>query len=332
MKEARQLWEYCVSDVIVQVVQGVHPDTSWRASFIEKYLEGRSHLEVTFRILDKSSGQLSYYCAILERHTIFKPTGEPSTLLQELCPYEDSDWRELPMLVTVGEAVQHGEPIFVSCVPSVIRLKRLDFFGSLIGHKIEPPSNSVLITGQEDRELDISYWPCVAGQCVQLGASKKRKLPDQVIETGSEIMNEISKREAEIGWQRLEDFEPQIAYTFLRVLLGHNSVWPRGHESDTLRLEPIEVVIRPFQLIQGCLQCWHRVYSAYGEQIKTENPQGSRDSSFIQRGVHAESQKGSKGRRITASPPEEELTQTKPALSLGEYTAKRIHLGTLEDA
>jgi len=77
------------------------------------------------------------------------------------------------------------------------------------------------------------------------------------------------------------------------------------------------------------------LYSDYeqGQAGDSENAKGARDTRAHKGRFREELRQGGEaGQRITASPPEEELTRTSPDHRLDGYTATHTHSGIPEDA
>src|SRR6266496_5768932 len=282
-EEARKTWDKLKSGVTVNV----RHESDYRnaiagdISFTESYVQGEHWYDVGLTIL--SNGTPSQYVAIIEHPTVdlLQSRGSIGTD-DDLIRHLDigCDQRDPSVLVQVGQVPEGSKEPPLAVIQSVVWLKRLHVVSNVrpdipqtqgfdvkLGRPIEDGELGVLVI---DRRVD-----------------RSRRI-SEVVEGGTEIVNEIAENQGNVGrWVSPDDAIPDI-FAALTIELAPNVIGLtfRGFERSDCFVERIEMFPRPFNLEPGIAERMHEIDSHHGEQRKdAADPEGPRNPRAKARGL-----------------------------------------------
>ena len=162
------------------------------------------------------------------------------------------------------------------------------------------------------------------------------KLPSQMIESGTEIIEDITNHR-EGRWLDGLPFDFPDLVTRVRVKLTNDSIWWDSPELVELGFELLQVFTGPCYLDPDTFEFLHMLYSHHEreETQDSENFQRLRDTDPDQgRRIQgaAEGGRAYRERLRDPQPPGEGLAQTGKSLRSDSSISKHTHSGSLEDA
>ncbi len=337
-----KLGEHFISNKVVKVYEalGGRLPLGW-SPFVKCYLEEDSQVEVWIRVIG-SQGESYNFLAIIESASHMDgvvteksfqagfPIGHQHTpgFGNNLCSLVEGDNEDgTSVFVFVPESIENPEGMRTWVVPSCVWLVGLETLNESYGTFREAIEQfQTLIKSfrsdakREHYSIQLSLWQ----------TRKVSKLPDNVIQDTTEIVDAISGDDAQAQWKLFPKlrFDPQKLIDSITIILGHHFVWYTIEEPCDLSVEVVHVQLRPTKAQTVLLEV-----SIHGQDssTKAKDSEGARDTRAHKGRVRAQSKKGSKARQISASKPEEVTHQTLSDHHPDGYTAKHTHLGSLED-
>lgn len=247
---------------------------------------------------------------------------------------------KLTVLVCVFEAVENSERI-IWRKPKNHRLIRLQRYDECFSSRMKPFGGGLKVIPQLgiiDHELSV----LTLGEDVLIQDWETRVLPmlfgntgnNDVIKCTSQVMYEITEHNSNHGIRLLSDMEASPDF-ILAVRQPNTSKTVRiaACVPHGFLIDVYHVLLSPLELEPPVVH--DMLYSNYGRQENedTKNPERFRDTNPETQGRVRRTRKGGKANQTTSSqpPPEEVTSQTAPSHRRGDYTAKHIHSGSLED-
>jgi hypothetical protein len=322
-KEARESWDYLVTDELVYAVESIETHSVLGATLpLEGYLNDQQFFEFTFSL----GGGI--YAAMVEfaKPEDMRASRNPGTDLQEIR-------NDNLMLVDAIEFMEPPQIVNIRPIRSIVRLKLFDdWVGS--GKNIPeltPPSGGFLVelTGRvEDGEFRTS---------TRIISDKQSQLPSQMIEGRSQIESNIANQNPPANRRLLANFKCEDFPRLISIFYGDNGAWIQLHEVPEFPVKDIEVFLRPINLQPNVIQRLHMLYSNHGqgredETADTDHATGRRDSDPDTGRVREESTESGEVQTFTEGSPEEVESQTELGHHSDDCNAKHTHLGSLEDA
>ena len=329
LKEARETWEYFITDELVHVVEGRSISRPTGFSCVENYLSGTNWIELAIEA--KIGTRVEHYIAIIENAVEINPSKSRHG--------REHDSRHMPhsgngaMLVSVPHVIYGEERVTVRHIPACVRLKVLDELDfRAVG--LSYPGNLL----SPSRFGSIRPWFFIEDwELGELGRSMPRttrKRPRKLVKSGAKIVSELSNEDTESLGRLSVDFEPYDLVRSLVIWLDDKGVGLQRIVSSEVPHNRVQMFLRPLNFEPWPIKWMHEIQYLYEQEKRvSKNPEGSRDSSSYEGRIRGDlGQGGEAGERITDSPPEEELARTSPVHHPGGYTAKHIRSGSPEDA
>jgi len=271
--------------------------------------------------------------------------GEDSFCISWINADSDGAPKGSKVLVFVGVG-EINEPLHpVASLKRLQPLNRCDMVAAEISFQTIPAEELVKEFFRVcDRKLCSLY---------NLPSIEAREFINQVLQGGSEVLDDIAKDSAEPQWSRLinKGAEGPVRNLTehaldddlpLLVIEGHSISYDLGKLPNE-GLERVQVLTCPVNPLVSAIQRMHEVSSTYERQpverqpagsAQTEDQEGSRDSGAdAQAGRECPEQDGEVKAAVNpASQPEEVASLPSPARRHGANSAKRTRLGSPEDA
>ena len=334
-----KLGEHFISNKVVKVSEalGGRLPLGW-SPFVKCYLEEDSQVEIWIRVIG-SQGESYNFLAIIESATHIHGMVAKTTL-QAGCPIGQQDSLEFrsnlcalvegdnedgtSVFVFVPESIENPEGMRTWVIPSFVWLVGLETLNESYGTFREAIEQfqTLIKSFRSDAEREHYFIQSSLRQ-----TRKVSKLPDNVIQDTTEIVDAISSNDAQAQWKLFPKlrFDPQKLIDSITIFLGHHFVWYAIEEPCDLSVEVVHVQLRPTKAQTVLLEV-----SIHGQasSTKAKNSKGARDTRAHKGRVRAQSKKGS---QVNVPKSEEVGTQTLPDLHSGDCNAKHTHLGSLED-
>jgi hypothetical protein len=306
--------------------------------YLERYIKGEVGIDLFLKVRP-SGGDAQDFVATLEY------AGAPSNGAQEtigkILHVTGIDGRNPPgavrrderhksVLVGQPEGVKLPEPL----LPSMVWLHTLNQYLRLVG-----------------QPLYLAHTPWVEAILAWAGVEKdgeahlarriescESELVNKVIERRAEIMNHIADDRAKPTGRLPQDFTPKHVVAGVRIYLANRSIRLALKKLPNFHLERIQVFMRPLYFEEWSFErrsaASHEVHSPYARQEDTKDANRLRNPGANAGRVLRESEEDRQAAEALNSegPPEEAAPQTAPAHPSGGYSAKRIRLGSPEDA
>lgn len=242
-KEARETWDYFVSDEIVYVVQEKNIETGTQPfNILNRYLNGNLWVELVFRHgIEGPLGECQH-------RALFEPTPECNFVLGQGDNALMEDRNQDSMLVKPGQVIQDAQEKVWRGIPSIVRLKAFNDLSG-VGSNRPGGADEHLRGGRsitEDGECDASLILFSPGN-----ARNKRQLPRYVIERRSEIRNNISDNQAPCDWRFFCGPDTEFIYLPFRIIFHARGVRLAFDETIDSSFERADMYLRPMNLQQS---------------------------------------------------------------------------------
>lgn len=317
-EESRKSWEYTITN---ELMYCFHNFDAIKGSasvcydqLVTENLRGR-WWEIL--IQDRNG---NFYCVIVE-----PMLDHPRTHIKaKLLPFECKN----SMFVTVGEFMQNPERCS-NGIYCIVRLTKLDNLSGVIGNVLQESIDFSLGIGvviQENRE---------GGFPIRGGCGKESQLPDEVIKSRTEVMQNITYDRTNSPRNGFYLNSVDIS-RLIRIGLSATDEWFSVLPCADEVIERLHVIRRPTDFKVWPIEWVHMLYYPQGDnsgrEEEAKDSQRVRNTRTHKRGVRAQSKEGGKDNQITARQPEEVKSQTSHARRSGGCTANNTRLGSLEDA
>lgn len=287
-----------------------------RRSVGEQYLDSGFDLHVHLLLGSEE------FCAFFDRGNDHAHPREAALVRHQVDGEGGSPVGEqVSMFVHVAKNLEEPK----SLVSAIARLQTIDDCFHSIGHPayLVPLFCAVFGRIDEDRELVAGAWGLIVG---------KNKLPEQVVETGSAIVEGISHEQAEVIGNERHLREAIDILSRLTVGLIGDFIEVEITEGSTAIIKVIEILSCSPSLGVGAIERSDHVEES---QEDSEDTQRSRDTRPNTGRRDASLQEGGEARRregIREPPPSEVASETSRTRGLGGCTAKHTRSGIPEDA
>ena len=235
-QEARETWQYIVTDKLVQGIQHrcLH-ESERRRCFVGLYLDGKCWFELICKL---EVPEPTYFSAVLE---IAPDTDRPCLCMDSQM---GSEHDKGSMLIFDIEAMDEPERVGLCKVPSVIRLKPLHFGSSL------PVDTSRLATELASRFFGVrpSDWMVTESRELNRGRGVVAESPGNVIKARPQVVNKVADIDTQSRRERLSNRVDEEGVAWFGIGLAPNGYRARITEGIELSMEHIEVFLRPFEL------------------------------------------------------------------------------------
>lgn len=248
------------SDVVQDVAQNAGYPVERQDSYVlsKRYDKGKLavHLHIGFRGVNAEAGDL---CAVFERgvrngHVHFGlklskwVEDRVAALVSRLrgdCsfPLNGSNRVQHAVSVNPGEFVEMPEPVISRGPPDLKRLQPLDtcpIFGVEVFDPVFRSLSSESLAG-------IANWK----RCLAVGrrlAGEDRKLPHQMIEGRSHVLQTIPNQEAESEWRSFSKVNPEDVIAAVRLSLVGDKIRLSLEKTNDLSVERFQVLLCPVEL------------------------------------------------------------------------------------
>jgi hypothetical protein len=226
-----------------------HPSAcdGWRA-VAEAYGEDRLEIHVHFRLMETGRPRVSpYYCAIFERAPApFHGVGrhhELGGIRMNGTPNQEESQVEQPMLVEIRKPVEHPEGVRFEVIPSFVRLQALDNCLRSWGDAPDSLLARASTHGFGAKDGEFGVLDEFGGGRVSMPSDNE--FVNEVVESGAEVMQDLSNDETkQRGWV-VEDFEPNLILANLRLEFVDEFVRVSVEPSVNLGFQALQVMERP---------------------------------------------------------------------------------------
>jgi len=231
-KEARQSWDYIVTDEAAYIAQFRDIESArQKGGYPYLYLKGKIWIEVHFGV--NVNGKLNLYLAIIE--AVDDATRNSTNRGIDL----SSEWNEKLMFISVGEVIQHGQRMLWSQVPVLVRLKFLDDFVSPFGHL---PNHAVedcltaCLPLRKDWENRVTRW-VPSGQTSQS--------PSELVESTSHVIDGIPNNDTPPSGRISHDINPVDVESMFKVFISSKSIGVTVRKGIRFTPEFVQMFVRP---------------------------------------------------------------------------------------
>lgn len=242
LKEARESWDYIVSDKVVYSLDPLDVALDPAGGIAKRYLE--AHVWIECQIFLQRERE-AYYTAIIEMSMdrgSFRQRRGPRNRAQIELSNGATDGH-MAVLVDIAHGVQFPQQMSMDGigVGSVIRLKRFD---NVDGRRrnspgeIGKPPSGFGVAHIKDREL----------RPLGIGKAQLGQTPHELIEGRAQTVEEISRNQPEASG-RLGQMQVNAVPLILNIILGHETAGLRLVECQQFGLQAVKVFFRP-----SCLQ------------------------------------------------------------------------------
>lgn len=252
--------EYFVTNKVVKISEalGGRLPLGW-SPFVKCYIEGDSVIELWFRLTSMEDNSCDFLaimkCATchdshrtnensVNRPPIWQANNLPSLWTDTRRFMEDRADDRTSMFVIVPEAIKNPERMRVWVIPSFVWLVGLETFNEVYG-SLRETAERFQFSGKQRT--------CITNRKVKvpqgcLGTSRKvPKLPNQVVQNGTEVMDTITSDKTQIQWRLFPalHLNPQELIDSITVFLGHHFIMNTFKEPSGLTLEILQVLSCP---------------------------------------------------------------------------------------
>lgn len=306
-EEARKYWQYKIMNTIVYLgqVKDAHSQTISGAA--KDYIERRLWCELHLCF----GGERHYhYVCIIESEALHLDSFRELQIKSCALRWDD------PMFVDITKFIQHPENISFIAVPSVVRLKQLDFVSG-IGRDI---SGNTFEPSQIFRGLFVDDGKLRS--VVRTVSGGQGKLPGDLIQGGTKVVNGIACDYGELGindgYFHFNEKELPVNLFFCGDLRGFSI-----NELSKFNVQNIEVFFRPFDLQLRIFETrLHMLKYPQGDNNAkdTKDAKGARDTRAQKARLPRQPKEGSQALNYRQT--EEVKSRTSPSPRSGGYISK----------
>ena len=233
-EEAHKSWDHIFSDEVVYFAKSGAGDNEVSHVLSEKYFNGDRWFEVHLTGIVRKDREV-HFNTIIDFSSIPLPFRPREAKIHGVGIHRNS-----PMLVQCPEFIQLPEGIIPEGIPSYVGLKRIEDF-CYCGWKQTATREICGVPTLEDREVDMPFIPLSEHS---LGR-KVGQFPRQVIQGGTEIMNEISYEDGD-RFGRVANIHPNDVHAMIKICILADGIAFRVFEPFVeFRLKRIEMYLRP---------------------------------------------------------------------------------------
>jgi hypothetical protein len=329
-EESRKEWKRHIPNVSVYAVKRIGDALAGEPPDVWRYAIGAMWFELMLTVFVE--GAPRHYLAVID-------VGSVRASEADAFGYVDGEFGLNPndelMSVTVPECIQLPERVRLESIPSLIRLKAIDELDGIYWHPF--------------RHLFEASWIAAAhhgksGIAIRF-APETHQLPCEVIESGVQVVNDLSGQKLELVPESGRRMECPLNEVSIRIFIADELIVVDADNPLKHRFEFVQLVTRPDEFYpwpiewmgwvpgrQGNLGGSHGVNSQHGRQRDTEDTNGLRDTrSDAGRVLREPEEDGQAAEALNSEgPPEEVASQTAPARQSGDCSAKRTRLGSPE--
>src|SRR5712692_9658412 len=238
LEELPEIWQDFVRDDVVHLAKGVARDVHGWPPSLKAYVQIDVGVEIILRTI---SGYPTYFLVFAKRAVPKTEEGFKGEVIASRCrsghngPAHDAHGRVV--LVGVPHLVEHAEPVLFHVGPSVIRLMTFQGVDAVRWHK-----------SIEDRFREfVEGRPVLDQRESQIFASLQTRRgdgPNQVVQQGAQVVNEVGGNESEDRRYRLMagDLEDIAAVLEITPTLG--GIRLAAYELFDLNLKVVMVKLR----------------------------------------------------------------------------------------
>lgn len=234
LKEARESWDYAVSDEVVDVLNDFEATRDTFHAISKDYLEGEAWIEF---YLTLELNRKAQYCGIIEAFDGDRVSGRNGK--QVFKGNIDGARRNTTMLVNNTELLQYPQHVQSNSgtIRSVVRLKRLDdgsgLFGNVFGLLGEAPSACVVPT------IDNGKLGLNRISNVQLGEGEHK-----LIQGGSQTIGQIAQDERYFS-RNLAQLDADAVARSIRIIFAQDGIRLSLPIALDFQTKAFEMVFRP---------------------------------------------------------------------------------------
>lgn len=335
------------TDFAPDVEQIVRQEGSFRAS--ERYRDGDIAVHVHLRIRPSIGEEnTTEYCAIFSKRGIVERNGSNLGISRFIQAWEESNplrqWEgdrrsgsdkdgcrmQKPVLISIIDPTEPREGMVDILIASEVWLTLLD--------------QCPIALKQTSESLPRATIPFLAfigdyksGMDIYLIPSHDNQSGNYIVQNRSKFVRPLSNEDAPFEGWFTSQAKNILAALFIEV--GPNAVVYGLEESADFVVELAEILICPLEpkteRLDSTIHERSMLYSNYGRRKNgnAKDSKRSRDTNTQTQGRVRRHRKGGETHQTSSSPPppEEVEFQTAPSHRCGDYTAKHIHSGSLED-
>jgi hypothetical protein len=225
-KEARECWDYGISDEAVYFAQSATRDSDVAYPIPKLYLRGNLWLEIEFFFVAERNAYLNCILEIV--------VDQNSRILGNEDRETSGCERNSLMLIVIAKKVQLPESMVLRRTSSVIWLKQFDFLGNSIREESQNPVES-LVPFFNNGEID------VLGE-VSLGV-EEGQIPRGLVKTRTQTVEKFSKQHSD-DWRNRTRFCAADMPSILGVIFSDDGI-RFSHIDVNLSIKRIEMHLRP---------------------------------------------------------------------------------------
>lgn len=323
--------------------------------YLDQYLSGAGEMHLHIGWLDRRAiikmmdsvkvDIIRDYCIILQKILTNSQQSSPwdgyrqipnGKTQSEVLP-TTTDGDKLTVLICVFEAADDSQDVEVSVVPKVVRLQAYNECLSVwmqavdCSLKFRPQFGVIdheLTTFVSSEDILKQDWETRIRSALSGGTGD-----NDIIKCTSQVMYEITEHDGNHGVRLLGNTKasPDLILA-IRQPNACETVRVAACVPHGFLIDVYHVLLSPLELEPPVVH--DMLYSNYGRQENedTKNSKGFRNSNPQAQGSVRRNRKGGETHQTPSSPPPEEVkSRTAPFHRRGDYTAKHIHSGSLED-
>jgi hypothetical protein len=245
LKESRESWEYVVSDEFIYALKPINVTFDSLFRIPKDYLQGNVWIEIHITFIGERD---THAIVIVENHDTNKFLGSQHEDIGGVEPHPVH--RNSSMLVDIAQQIQSPQEMTdkACSIASTLRLKRFDNTDCICGYSVHVPIESPLEVFAEGEVKNGELGP------LGIGDAQFRKGPRQLIQGGTETIENLTKRERD-GIRGIFQVKPDSIESVFKIVFtteGIGLVWTKS-EVIQFGLKRLEMFIRPtsFQISVG---------------------------------------------------------------------------------
>ena len=142
--------------------------------------------------------------------------------------------RHCGVLVDIAQFVKLPKRVTLDPLPSVVRLKRLDDFDCLGGHKLGVGLERHSSRFAVDRK----------GRVFGPTSTQQRKLPRKLIKSRSQVVGKLADKKRDLDWER-KKFKPENMNSLFKIIFSRTGHWFLPQKDFERKIKFLEMAIRP---------------------------------------------------------------------------------------